>query len=294
MESSEQIILPLILNLSWEDIWLSEILDLLTLEDLFRFRATCKAAYQLVNLHFNRIKRLDVTNKRTFTLDSYQICTRGSNLRHLVLSGAKFLTNDSLKETFNEHKNLETVDLSECHSVTAVCLQPLAVQCKQLKRLILKDCHWVTRASIEYLAHHQNSLMTINLTGCWELTDHTIVQLLASFRGLQFVSVANIYSLTDQTMQYLAAYCASNLIALDIRGCWRITDKGVALVAEYCPNLRVLNITDCRDVTEQSLTRLRQRGVKIDRQLNPLYAARLRLDERLRGPPVHPDLRLQV
>ena len=52
-----------------------------------------------------------------------------------------------------------------------------------------------------------------------------------------------------------------------------------------------------RDVSEQSLTRLRQRGVQIDRQLNPLHAARLRLDERLQGPgpgPEHPDLRLQV
>ena len=63
---------------------------------------------------------------------------------------------------------------------------------------------------------------------------------------LQFVSVANIYSLTDQTMRAIAAYTGPNLIALDIRGCWRITDQGIAVVAEYCPNLRVLNITDCR------------------------------------------------
>ena len=98
-----------------------------------------------------------------------------------MLSGAKFLTNDSLKLTFNQHTKLATVDLSECHSVTAVCLQPLAVQCTNLKRLILKDCHWVTRASMEYIAHHQKSLITINLTGCWELIDQTIIKLLASF-----------------------------------------------------------------------------------------------------------------
>ena len=50
-----------------------------------------------------------------------------------------------------------------------------------------------------------------------------------------------------------------------------------------------------RDVSEHSLTRLRQRQVQIDRQLNPLHAARLRLDERLNGAPgQHPDLRLQV
>ena len=128
----------------------------------------------------------------------------GNSLKHLVLSGSKFLTNESLITTFNSHQNLITVDLSECHSVTATCLQALAVQCKQLRRLILKgkfvnlfikcvcifencyffiDCHWVTRASIEYLAHHQNLLWTINLTGCWELIDQTIIQVLTSFRG---------------------------------------------------------------------------------------------------------------
>lgn len=95
-------------------------------------------------------------------------------------------------------------------------------------------------------------------------------------------------------MHALAGYSGSNLMALDIRGCWRITDQGVSLVAEYCPNLRVLNITDCRGVTEHSLTRLRQKGVQIDRQLNPLHAARLRLDARLQQHQQHPDLRLQV
>ncbi len=50
-------------------------------------------------------------------------------------------------------------------------------------------------------------------------------------------------------MRALAAYTASCLIALDIRGCWRITDQGMALIAEYCPNLKVLKITDCRYVT---------------------------------------------
>ena len=119
-------------------------------------------------------------------------------------------------------------------------------------------------------------------------------------------------------MRALAGY-TSELTALDITGCWRITDQGMNLVTEYCPKLQVLNVTDCRydiffqirlkefffihiififfsDITEQSLIRLRQRGVKIDRQLNPLYAARLRLEQRIQDqiPPNHPNIRLQV
>ena len=70
-------------------------------------------------------------------------------------------------------------------------------------------------------------------------------------------------------MAHIAAYCP-RLIALDIRGCWRISDNGVKRVAEYCKELKILNILDCRDVTEASLVRLRKRGVRIDRQLDPL------------------------
>ena len=52
---------------------------------------------------------------------------------------------------------------------------------------------------------------------------------------------------------------------------------GVSTVGEYCRSLAELHVTDCRDVTEQSLTRLRQRGVRVDRQLAPVLLRLLRI-----------------
>merc|ERR1712012_1124527 len=69
-------------------------------------------------------------------------------------------------------------------------------------------------------------------------------------------------------MRGLAKY-SRNLEILDITGCWRISDQGVNIVGEYCRQLSDLRVTDCRDVSEQSLGKLRQRGVQIDRQLDP-------------------------
>ena len=100
-------------------------------------------------------------------------------------------------------------------------------------------------------------------------------------------------------MAHIACYC-SRLIALDIRGCWRVSDNGVKRIAEYCKDLKLLNITDCRDVTEASLMRLRKRGVRIDRPVDPLS---IRLGARRGVIPVEPlydedplpvSLRLQV
>ena len=54
------------------------------------------------------------------------------------------------------------------------------------------------------------------------------------------------------------------------------------LEGEYCPSLRSLAVTDCRDVTESSLSKLRQRGVVVDRKLGPimLRLARIRQENR--------------
>ena len=60
--------------LSWEDIWLVEILPKLNLEDLFRFRGTCKQAYELVNIYFSRLKKIDLTDKRSFNIEHYKVC----------------------------------------------------------------------------------------------------------------------------------------------------------------------------------------------------------------------------
>ena len=76
-------------------------------------------------------------------------------------------------------------------------------------------------------------------------------------------------------------------VLMDMQGgCWRVTDAGVTLLGEivwerflfwdftfpgeYCPSLRSLSVTDCRDVSESSLSKLRHRGVMIDRKLDPV------------------------
>jgi len=120
-------------------------------------------------------------------------------------------------------------------------------------------------------------LKEIDLTGCWELNDKVVINLVSRFPKLKKVTLGNIYSLTDLTMRALAAH-TKKLSELDIRGCWRISDGGVQLVAEYCRSLSQLYVKECRDITEQSLSRLRRRGVRIDLKLD---SAMLRIQKKL-------------
>ena len=71
------------------------------------------------------------------------------------------------------------------------------------------------------------------MTGCWELDDATVVQLALSFPHLSSLRLGNIYSLTDLTLRGLATH-SRELARLDLRGCWRVTDAGVALLGDFC------------------------------------------------------------
>ena len=82
--------------LSWEDIWLVEILPKLNLEDLFRFRGTCKQAYELVNIYFSRLKKVDLTDKRSFNLEHYKVC-KFCKFFLKSFPEKSFLNNDFLK-----------------------------------------------------------------------------------------------------------------------------------------------------------------------------------------------------
>ena len=103
-------------------------------------------------------------------------------------------------------------------------------------------------------------LAEIDLTGCWELDDVVLSYFLVRFPRLSVVKLGNIYSLTDSTMAGLARN-TQQLELLDITGCWRISDQGINLVGEYNKHLNNISVRDCRDVTENSLGRLRQKGV---------------------------------
>jgi len=284
-----------------QDVVVGLILPLLSHQDWCALRAVDTTHLQIVTEFFAANRKLELPYCKHLTEQGLSLLTSGSSsLRSLTLSGCKLLTDDILRPIIESNPHLISLDLSDCHHLTASILQTVSVRCQRLTRLILSDCHWVSRIALTYHCSQQgrqpgqgvksflpalersgndkstftdNSnqfhLREVDLTGCWELDDATVVQLTISFPKLASISLGNIYSLTDLTLRGLATH-SRQLERLNIRGCWRVTDAGVTLIGEYCPSLRSLSVTDCRDVSESSLSKLRQRGVMIDRKLDPV------------------------
>lgn len=297
-------------SLPAQDILFPLILSRVSPSDLFSIRSCSRTLHHLVTVYVTINRSLDLGYQKRLTQAAFQILTEGAtSLRHLNLAGLKFLTDDLLRPVLIQCPHLLSLELSECHHLTSGILQTLSSRSYQLERLILRDCHWVTRDAVEYHTfkqglskndHHlrqlssqcvrigrhnmnqnqdftpKSNLQEVIFTGCWELNDQVVINFLSKFPRLRLVKLGNIYSITDETMNGLARFCP-HLHTLDIAGCWRVTDQGIGAVGEYCKKLSELSVTDCRDVTEQSLSRLRQRGVKIDRQLDPVLLRLLKI-----------------
>ena len=67
--------LPL-LELSWDDILLPELLPLLSVEDVFRLRAVSRGHLALVTAYFARARRLDISAKRNISVDAIMVSER--------------------------------------------------------------------------------------------------------------------------------------------------------------------------------------------------------------------------
>jgi len=258
-----------ILGVHWEDVLFKSLLPLLPLADLFRLRAASRDCQVLVETYFAQCRRLMLhpSTAATISAEAFEIMTANvTRLRWLDLTGCKILNNEMLMPLLANNPHLEHVDLSECKHLTIACLQELAVCANKLRRLILKNCPFVTGGSIESMAHHQPHLISLNLTGCWQLADSSVANVFKEcpFPEIRYLSLCNVFTLTDTTMLEIANKLRG-LMALDIRMCWRITNCGVNAVGENCQNLKVLWITQCPNVTEESLHPLRQRNVQIDR-----------------------------
>lgn len=77
---------------------------------------------------------------------------------------------------------------------------------------------------------------------------------------------------TDSEIGLLAAKFGAHLHDLDMAGCRRVTDVGLAMLASRCLNMRMLNLSGCNNITDQGLRELS----KHCNELQTLYIASCR------------------
>lgn len=217
-----------LLTIPWNDILFPYVLNKLFWRDLYRLRQVSKSLLDMVDDYFASLTVIDLSMQSTrFTVNAFTILTANCcNLRVLILSGCKWLTNDPLQALIERNPKLTDLNISSCFDVSNSCLQRLAVNCKSLRSIGLKECHWVNAIAVTHLAINCPKLEEVDLTSCWEISDDAAIELILRCSKLKRISLSKIYGITDNVLFALASN-SKNLEYLNVSGCWRITDVGV-------------------------------------------------------------------
>lgn len=70
----------------------------------------------------------------------------------------------------------------------------------------------------------------------------------SSCPNLQAILLGGAYKITDQALVQMVSRVATKLHVISLAGCDKISSVAVTAIAQSCPNLRVLNLSDCTNV----------------------------------------------
>jgi hypothetical protein len=71
---------------------------------------------------------------------------------------------------------------------------------------------------------------------------------------LQAILLGGTYKVTDSALVQVIARAGAKLQVINQAGCEKLTSLSVMAIAHHCPNLRVLNMSDCNNVRLSSIS----------------------------------------
>ena len=190
----------------------------------------------------------NVTNGGVLDLTS-----RCHHLHHLDVSGCPMVSAVSVSTGAgaNRHLGIQYLDLSDCPHVDDTSLRLVVESCPQLQYLYLRRCAQITDAALRSISSYCLLLRELSVSDCPAVTDVGLAELGRLGPSLRYLSVAKCDSLTDSGVRTLARHCY-RLRYLNIRGCEQVSDSAVEWLSRSCSRLRSLDIGKC-DVSDLGL-----------------------------------------
>ena len=194
---------------------------------------------------------INVTNGGLLDLTS-----RCQHLHHLDVTGCPMVsavnvTNGSNSGPQNKHLNIQYLDLSDCPHVDDTSLRLVVESCPQLQYLYLRRCSQITDTSLRSISSYCLMLRELSVSDCPHVSDVGLSELGRLGPSLRYLSVAKCDKLTDSGVRTLARHCY-RLRYLNMRGCEQVSDSAVEWLSRSCSRLRSLDIGKC-DVSDLGL-----------------------------------------
>jgi len=128
--------------------------------------------------------------------------------------------------------------------------------CTSLRSLSIKNCPSFGSASLSTLGKMCPNLRQVDLSGLYGITDDGVVSLLESCPGgLVKLDLSGCINLSDESILALTRLHGETIKVLNLDRCSRITDASLLAIANSCPLLNDLDISNC-PITDSGIAAL--------------------------------------
>lgn len=152
----------------------------------------------------------------------------------------------------NSLPSLESLDVSHCRRLTDKGFKAVVSGCRNLKRLHLPGCRLVTDSLLRTLSNC-SKLEELGLASCPKITDSGLCHLSEGPRHIKAIDLSKCTNVSDLGIGKIISSSGESLLSINLLDCFKVTDVTVFAVAKSCPNLEVLVIGGCCDITDESL-----------------------------------------
>ena len=171
-------------------------------------------------------------------------------LKRLDLSYCKHITDRSMAHlAAHASSRLESLCLTRCTTITDVGFQTWTQhRFDKLTNLCLADCTYLSDNAIVALVNAAKNLTHLDLSFCCALSDTSteVVALgLPLLRELRMAFCGSAVS--DGSLESLALHL-NDLQGLSVRGCVRVTGKGLDTILRGCTHLQWVDVSQCRNL----------------------------------------------
>ncbi|KND91104.1 Growth hormone-inducible transmembrane protein [Tolypocladium ophioglossoides CBS 100239] len=198
-------------------------------------------------------------------------------LKKLNLSYCKHITDRSMAHLAAHASNrLVSLSLTRCTSISDAGFQSWAAyKFEKLTDLCLADCTYLSDNAIVALVNAAKNLTHLDLSFCCALSDTSTEVVALGLPRLRELRLAFCGSaVSDGSLESIALHL-TELEGLSVRGCVRVTGKGMESVLRGCTRLKWTDVSQCRNLEGWLRTGSLAKWGFDDRTARPMLPARM-------------------
>ncbi|XP_076467804.1 uncharacterized protein LOC143298750 isoform X2 [Babylonia areolata] len=218
--------------------------------------AVCKYWRRLAYDH-SLWRKLDVSNIRMRGLQLCQVVLRVSGAIHyLDMSGVERLTNAEMAVVAENCPLLTHLDLGFVDDLNCTMMHAILTSCPCLEFLNVEGCRHVNNEMMRVLVASAGSqLKQLNFSHC-SLVDESLWLMMRNIRGLTHLNIDGISWISELVVRHLALEYSGTMESWELDGN-ELTD-GTILSVSACHCLKILSVSFCEQLTDQSIKHLQR------------------------------------